>query len=62
MSGHDARQQNSGWARETQRVTVRVPDDLLEEYEALVDDEVYPNRSAAIRAAMRDYTEGEDGS
>lgn len=36
----------------TERVTFRTTEAQLEELEALVDDGVYPNRSAAIRAAV----------
>ena len=36
------------------RVTIRVPDGLLERYDALVDVDYYNSRSEAIRDAMRD--------
>ncbi|WP_435124535.1 ribbon-helix-helix protein, CopG family [Halobaculum sp. D14] len=35
------------------RVTVRLPRSTTEALQALVDDGVYPNRAAAIRAAIR---------
>ena len=41
-----------------ERVTVRVPEEQLEEVESLVDDGEFPNRSEAIRAAIGDLLDG----
>jgi len=39
---------------ETNRVTVRVPESLDEDYEAMVEEsDLYNNKSQAIRAALR---------
>lgn len=37
-----------------QRVTVRIPEQLLERVEQLVEDGEYPNRSEAMRSAIDD--------
>lgn len=46
------------------RVTVRLPSQLLDDVEHLVDTGVYPNRSVAIRELLRDsidsYQDGGD--
>lgn len=38
---------------EGERVTVRLPPDLCAALDTLVDDDVYPNKSDAVRAALR---------
>ncbi len=42
-----------GRTTDTERVTVRLPDDLEADYEDLVDAGVYPNLSEALRAGLR---------
>lgn len=46
----------------TDRVSYREREDTLEAIDALVDDGVYPNRSAAIRAATQDLVSEDGGS
>lgn len=41
------------------RVTVRVPRQQMKELEQLVEDGVYPNRSEAIRAGVRNLLNAE---
>lgn len=40
---------------EMERLTLRVPSQRVRALEALVDDGEYPNRSEAIRAAIRQH-------
>ena len=40
-----------------ERVTFRIPQQQLDELDRLVEEGVYPNRSEAIRDAVRDITE-----
>ncbi len=42
-----------------ERVTIRIPTTQLERVESLVDAGVFPNRSEAIRAAIRQLGERE---
>ena len=44
------------------RVTVRMPDQQVEEIDELIDAGTFPNRSEAIRAAIRDLLADRDGS
>jgi Arc/MetJ-type ribon-helix-helix transcriptional regulator len=44
-----------------ERVTLRIPEQQVEAIEALVDDGEYPNRSEAIRAAVRSMVTEKDG-
>lgn len=37
-----------------ERVTFRIPEEMLEQVEELVDEDEYPNRSEAIRSALTD--------
>lgn len=39
-----------------ERVTVRMPEEQLEDIDRLVDKGVYPNRSEAIRDGVREIT------
>ena len=41
------------------RITLRIPDEQREALETLVEAGRYPNRSEAIRAAIRDLTADE---
>jgi metal-responsive CopG/Arc/MetJ family transcriptional regulator len=50
MSSHGRLSKNPNM----QRVTLRVPETRIEEIEAAVEAGQYPNRSEAIRAAIRD--------
>lgn len=43
-----------------QRVTLRVPERQVEEVERMVEDGYFPNRSEAIRTAIRDMLEEHD--
>lgn len=40
-----------------ERITFRIPTQQLEALDRLVEDGIYPNRSEAIRDAVRDVTE-----
>ena len=40
--------------QQMERVTFRVPEKKIEEVDALVDEGEFPNRSEAIRQAVRD--------
>lgn len=40
-----------------ERITFRIPEQQLEELDNLVEDGIYPNRSEAIRDAVRNITE-----
>lgn len=44
-----------------ERVSFRLPEDLLDEVQAAVDAGVFPNRSEAIRSAIRSEFPPEDG-
>ncbi len=44
-----------------ERVTLRIPEQQVEAVEALVDDGEYPNRSEAIREAVRTMVKEKDG-
>lgn len=39
-----------------ERVTLRIPEQQVDEIDALVDDGRYPNRSEVIRDAVRQFT------
>ena len=43
------------------RVTLRIPEQQIEAVEHLVESGQYPNRSEAIRSAVRDLVESEYG-
>ncbi|PSP99027.1 ribbon-helix-helix protein, CopG family [Halobacteriales archaeon QS_5_70_17] len=43
-----------------ERVTLRIPKQQIEEVERMVETGEYPNRSEAIRAAVRDMINEED--
>jgi Arc/MetJ-type ribon-helix-helix transcriptional regulator len=45
-----------------ERVTLRFPKEQVEDVERLVDDGTFPNRSEAIRAAVREMLDEEDDS
>lgn len=54
MSGTKAHDRDRGREEATERVTVRVPESLDEDYEAMVEDgDLYNNKSQAMRAALR---------
>lgn len=40
-----------------ERITFRIPEQQLEELDQLVENGIYPNRSEAIRDAVRTITE-----
>lgn len=42
---------------EMERVSLRMPTAQLEALDQLVEEEPYPNRSEAIRAAVREFNE-----
>jgi Arc/MetJ-type ribon-helix-helix transcriptional regulator len=44
-----------------ERVTLRIPKQQIEEVERMVETGEYPNRSEAIRAAVRDMINEENG-
>lgn len=46
--------------QKTTRITVRLPQSQLNEIEHMVDEETFPNRSEAMRAAIRDYFDFDD--
>jgi Arc/MetJ-type ribon-helix-helix transcriptional regulator len=46
----------------TQLVTLHVPDYYINGLERLIEAEIYPNRSEAIRVAIRDLLKTELGS
>jgi len=66
MSGTQAHDRERGREEVTERVTVRVPESLDEDYEAMVEEsDLYNNKSQAMRAALRAHrdllsTEGDD--
>ena len=43
-----------------ERVTLRIPKQQIEEVEQMVETGQYPNRSEAIRSAVRDMLEEQD--
>ncbi len=45
-----------------QRVTMRIPDEQIGGLEDLVDAGEYPNRSEAVRAAVRDLLDQHDAN
>ncbi|WP_299264484.1 ribbon-helix-helix domain-containing protein [Halorientalis sp.] len=45
-----------------ERVTLRIPKQQIEEVERLVDSGEYPNRSEAIRSAVRDMLNEQEGT
>jgi Arc/MetJ-type ribon-helix-helix transcriptional regulator len=45
-----------------ERVTLRIPKQQIEEVERMVETGEYPNRSEAIRAAVRDMLNEQDES
>ena len=45
-----------------ERVTLRIPKQLIEEVEQMVETGQFPNRSEAIRAAVRDMLSESDSS
>lgn len=46
--------------KEMERVTLRMPVEMVRQLELLADDGLYPNRSEAIRSYVRDGLEDED--
>ncbi|MFB6110353.1 MAG: ribbon-helix-helix domain-containing protein [Halodesulfurarchaeum sp.] len=44
-----------------ERVTLRIPEQQIEAVERLVETGKYPNRSEAIRAAVREMVERDSG-
>jgi len=44
-----------------ERVTLRIPKQQIEEVEQMVETGEYPNRSEAIRSAVRDMLSEQDG-
>ena len=44
-----------------ERVTLRIPKQQIEEVERMVDSGEYPNRSEAIRAAVREKLAEQEG-
>jgi len=44
-----------------ERVTLRIPKQQIEEVERMVETGEYPNRSEAIRAAVREKLNGHEG-
>ena len=44
-----------------ERVTLRIPKQQIEEVEQMVDTGEFPNRSGAIRSAVRDMLNEQDG-
>ncbi|WP_247006827.1 ribbon-helix-helix domain-containing protein [Halorientalis litorea] len=45
-----------------ERVTLRIPKQQIEEVERMVESGEYPNRSEAIRAAVRDMLNEHEGT
>ncbi|WP_336000280.1 ribbon-helix-helix domain-containing protein [Halorientalis halophila] len=45
-----------------ERVTLRIPKQQIEEVERMVDSGEYPNRSEAIRSAVRDMLNEQEDS
>jgi Arc/MetJ-type ribon-helix-helix transcriptional regulator len=45
-----------------ERVTLRIPKQQIEEVERMVETGEYPNRSEAIRAAVREKLNEQDGT
>jgi antitoxin ParD1/3/4 len=45
-----------------ERVTLRIPKQQIEEVEQMVETGQYPNRSEAIRSAVRDMLDEQDES
>ncbi len=45
-----------------ERVTLRIPKQQIEEVEQMVETGEYPNRSEAIRAAVRDMLADQEGT
>ena len=45
-----------------ERVTLRIPKQQIEEVEQMVETGEYPNRSEAIRAAVREKLNEQDGA
>lgn len=45
-----------------ERVTLRIPKQQIEEVEQMVETGEFPNRSEAIRAAVRDMLNEQEGS
>ena len=45
-----------------ERVTLRIPEQQIDEVEQLVETGEFPNRSEAIRAAVRDMIQERDGA
>lgn len=44
-----------------ERVTLRIPKEQIDEVEQMVDTGEFPNRSEAIRSAVRDMLNEQDG-
>ena len=42
-------------------ITIQLPQAYIDGIEKLVEDEIYPNRSEAIRMALRDFIKKEQG-
>ncbi|WP_337653256.1 ribbon-helix-helix domain-containing protein [Halomontanus rarus] len=59
MSSSDTTHSRSRLEPTTERVTFRATDAQLEGLETLVDDDVFPNRSEAIRAAIDELVTAE---
>src|SRR6056297_1331161 len=51
---------NRGNYRTMERVTLRIPKQQIEEVEQMVETGEFPNRSEAIRAAVRDMLNEQD--
>ena len=51
----------NGEYKTMERVTLRIPEQQIEAVERLVETGKYPNRSEAIRAAVRDMIEEDRG-
>jgi antitoxin ParD1/3/4 len=45
-----------------ERVTLRIPEQQIDEVEQLVETGEFPNRSEAIRSAVRDMIKERDGT
>ena len=50
------------WGTESERITVRVPVPLLEEFDAAADQGHYQNRSEAFREAIRQFVQRQGDS
>lgn len=48
------------WENQTERVTVRVPAPLLDDFDMVADQGHYQNRSEAFRDAIREFVEARE--